>query len=175
MKLKTSLNSNEKTGKLILSGNFKASTEKKVKSRTGSNNNKHTLTQSLATGTSSIHSTKNVSAFNKILDRTPPPQTAVSSMSTQQRLKEKKSSIKGTSSLTSVPQIEMNKLMQGASFDTKKPSGISSIRTNTNRTTAGGFTLAPHKESSGNPKSSHGTPSSSINAQYMPGKKSKRP
>ena len=68
VKIKSSgLNQN---AKLTLSGlNAKNSTEKKVKSRTGSNNNKQALTQNLATGTSSISSSKNVTAFNKLLDR----------------------------------------------------------------------------------------------------------
>ena len=69
----------------------------------------------------------------------------------------------------------MNKLMQGGSID-KKPTGINSIRNNTNRSNAGGFALGPSaKDASGNPKSSLGTPSSTLNSHYHPSKKSKRP
>ena len=64
----------------------------------------------------------------------------------------------------------MNKLMQGGSLDKKITSGISSIR-NSNRANLGSV-LATHKENQS--KSGLGTPSSTLNSQYMSQKKSKR-
>ena len=69
---KSSLNTNEKlTSKVVVP---KASTEKKIKSRAGSNTKQQVSVtqgnlQRLAPEVSSVHSTKNATNFNKLLER----------------------------------------------------------------------------------------------------------